>query len=139
MDPVWDSGGQRAESRRVHCWIQLIAHTCASIFDCAGNDKEQHWKHMGEFIHLSALMEKCNNVDWSRSVFLSWITLSNWVQKPMFFSLWFWKLAFNSQPQPPFSCLFEELKRPSVTPLSATTKKALTFDYYKTKCFQFWS
>lgn len=129
MDPVWDSGVQRTESRRVHCWIQLIAHTCASIFDCAGNDKEQCWKHMGAFIHLSILMEMYNNVDWSRSVFLSWITLSNWVQKPMFFSLWFenWPPIANHSHPSLVSTIFEELKRCSVTPLSATTKKSTYF------------
>lgn len=71
MDPVWDSGGQRAESRRVHYWIRLIARTCASIVDSAGNDKEQTWKHMVVFTHLPIHIQFSNNVDWSRFVDLS--------------------------------------------------------------------
>ena len=41
MGPVWDSGEQRAESRRVHYWSRLIAHTCACPVDSAGDSGER--------------------------------------------------------------------------------------------------
>lgn len=54
----WTSSGTREGKElgagRAHYWIRLIARTCACTVDSAGSDKEQSWKHMGVFIHLSA-------------------------------------------------------------------------------------
>lgn len=61
----WTSAGTREGKElgagRAHYCIPLIARTCACTLDSAGNDKEQNWKHMGVFIHLSAHIEICNN------------------------------------------------------------------------------